>query len=143
MAILHPYESLGYHCNLTVRAFVGAVEKHLKGSGVTPAQYVALAQLVAAGALTQTELVGRLSISRATGVRLVDRMERDGWVVRQRSGKDDRVKVVVPTAQAQHIWDRISEAGRVVVDRAYRGIEPSEIEEAKRILEKVRGNLEE
>jgi len=141
MAILHPFESLGYHCNLTVKAFVGAVEKELKGTGVSPAQYVALAQLIASGSLSQAELVSRLSITRATGVRLVDRMERDGWVVRQRDPADDRVKLVEPTKRAAKIWDRISHAGRTVVDQAYSGICPEEIETVKRVLEKVRENL--
>ena len=142
MAVLHPYESLGYHCNLTVKAFVSAVEKELKGSGVSPAQYVALAQLIAAGPLSQAELVGRLSITRATGVRLVDRMERDGWVVRHRDRSDERVKLVVPTPRAAEVWEGISGAGRTVVDRAYQGIGPEEVETAKRIMERVRDNLE-
>jgi MarR family transcriptional regulator for hemolysin len=141
VAILHPYESLGYHCNLTVKSFVSAVEKELKGSGVSPAQYVALAQLIASGPLSQADLVGRLSITRATGVRLVDRMERDGWVVRHRDHADERVKLVVPTDRAAEVWERISGAGRTVVDRAYRGVCREEVESAKRTMEKVRENL--
>lgn len=141
MAVFHPYESVGYHCNLTAKAFVGAVEKELRGSGVSPAQYVALAELIASGPLSQSELVRRLFITRATGVRLVDRMERDGWVVRQRHPSDDRVKLVAPTDRAVNIWERISPAGRTVVHRAYRGVYPAEIEAAKRTLEKVRNNL--
>jgi MarR family transcriptional regulator for hemolysin len=138
---LDPYESLGFHCNLTRKAFLEAVERQLRGSGVRPAQYVALAELIASGPLSQSELVGRMTITRATGVRLVDRMERDGWVVRQRDPEDDRVRLVVPTARAEQIWERISRAGRTVVDLAYRGICPQEIESAKRVLEKVRENL--
>jgi MarR family transcriptional regulator for hemolysin len=141
LAVLHPYESLGYHCNLTAKAFVRAVEVELKGSGVSPAQYVALAQLIAAGPMSQAELVDRLAITGATGVRLVDRMERDGWVVRHHDRADERVKLVVPTDQATQIWERIAGAGRSVVDRAYQGIGPEEVETAKRIMEKVRENL--
>jgi MarR family transcriptional regulator for hemolysin len=97
--------------------------------------------LIASGPLSQAELVGRLFITRATGVRLVDRMERDGWVVRHRDESDERVKRVVPTHRAGEVWERISGAGRTVVDQAYRGIGPEEVETAKRIMEKVRGNL--
>lgn len=141
MLILDPRESLGFHCNLTLKAFLHAVEIELKGSGVTQAQYVALAQLIASGPLSQSKLVDRLTITRATGVRLVDRMERDGWVARQRDPKDDRVKLVVPTEQAFKIWERISSAGRKVVDRAYQGISVEEVETTKRLLKKVRDNL--
>jgi MarR family transcriptional regulator, transcriptional regulator for hemolysin len=141
MPHLDPYESLGFHCGLTFKAFISSVEKKLKGTGVSPAQFLALAHLVALGPLSQSELVDRLSITKATGVRLVDRMERDGWVVRQANPKDGRVKRVVPTKRAIEVWDKVSQAGRSVLDQAYRGVHTSEIETVKRILERIRRNL--
>jgi DNA-binding MarR family transcriptional regulator len=141
VAVFHPNESLGHHCNLTRKAFASAVEQELKGSGMSPAQYLALAQLIASGSMSQSELVGRLYITRATGARLVDRMERDGWVVRRRDPKDDRVKLVVPTERAAQVWERLSHVGRTVVDRAHRGIDPEELEMAKTIMARVRANL--
>lgn len=141
MPRLDPYESLGFHCALTLRAFVSSVEGRLKGTGVSRAQFLALAHLTALGPLTQSELVDRLSITAATGVRLVDRMVRDGWVVRQTDPKDGRVKRVVPTEQAVAVWEKVSQTGREVLDQAYRGIHPSEIETVKRVLERIRKNL--
>jgi MarR family transcriptional regulator for hemolysin len=137
----NPNESMGYHCNLTVRAFLGAWEGKLKGTGVSQAQLVALAQLVGSEPLSQTELVKRLSITAATGVRLVDRMERDGWVTRQPDPSDGRVKLVVPTQCAVDLWEKLSRAGRKVLDQAYRGISSEELESVKRILAKIRNNL--
>jgi len=142
MPRLDPHESLGFHCGLTFKSFISSVEAKLKGTGVSPAQFLALAHLVALGPLSQSELVDRLSITKATGVRLVDRMVRDGWVVRRADASDGRVKRVVPTEQALKVWDRISQGGREVLDQAYRGIHPSEIETVKRVLERVRRNLE-
>ncbi len=138
---LDPHESLGFHCGLTFKAFMSSVEGRLKGTGVSPAQFLALAHLVALGPLSQSELVDRLSITKATGVRLIDRMERDGWVMRQADATDGRVKRVVPTRKAMEIWEKVSQAGREVLDQAYRGVHPSEIETVKRILERVRRNL--
>ncbi len=141
MPRLDPNESLGFHCNLTVKAFLGAWEGKLKGTGVSRAALVALAQLIGSGPLSQSELVGRLSITAATGVRLVDRMERDGWVMRQPDPRDGRVKLVAPSKRAIAVWEKISRTGREVLDQAYQGIAPAEIETVKRILEKVRKNL--
>lgn len=139
-----PNESLGFHCNLTVKSFLSAWERKLRKMdvNVSPAQLVALAQLLASGPLSQTELVDRLSIKAATGVRLVDRMERDGWVVRKSDAKDGRVKLVVPTKHVMEFWEKISKTGRSVLERAYRGVTPAELETVKRILERVRNNLE-
>jgi DNA-binding MarR family transcriptional regulator len=68
-------------------------------------------------------------------------MERDGWVVRQRDPKDDRVKLVVPTERAAQIWEKFSHVGRTVVDRAHRGIPSEDLEMAKQVMAKVRNNL--
>lgn len=141
MQRLDPYESLGFHCNLTVKAFFGVLDEKLKGLGVSPAQHVALAHLIALGPLSQSELADRLAITAATGVRLIDRMERDGWVKRQPDPMDARIKRVVPTEQAIEVWEKISNAGRAVLDKAYRGVHPAEIETVKRVLEKIRRNL--
>lgn len=55
--------------------------------------------------------------------------------------KDGRVKLVVPTKQATEAWEKISRAGRALLDQAYKGVHPAEIETVKRVLEKVRKNL--
>ena len=136
-----PYESLGFHGALTGRAFLGALEKKLKGTGVSPVQFVALGQLIALGPMTQTQVTGILSVTPATGVRLVDRMERDGWVIRQAYPGDGRAKRLVPTEKATKIWGKVSHFGRELLNEAYQGIHPSEIETVKRVLDQVRRNL--
>ena len=137
-----PYECLGLHCSLTHRAFTAIFEKKLKGTGVSPAQFSALAYLMALGPLTLSELAERLSITAPSAVRLIDRMERDKWVVRQNAPHDGRVKRVIPTGQARRTWDEISlTAGREVIDQAYQGVHPAELETVKRVLSRVRQNL--
>ena len=141
MPRLDPHESLGFHCSLTVKAFMSALERKLKGMGVSKAQFLALEHLIASGPLSQSELVERLSITPATGVRLVDRMERDGWVIRRPRPGDGRVKLVVPTKLITELWPEVSRAGRELLDQAYRGIRPAEINTVKRVLKTVRRNL--
>ena len=141
MPRLDPHESLGFHCNLTFKAFVGALRDKLKGTGVSQAQFLALAHLTALGELSQSELADRLFITPATAVRLVDRMERDGWVVRQTDSDDGRIKRLVLTEKASTAWKDVSLAGRALLDQAYSGVLPSEIETVKRVLERVRRNL--
>ncbi len=141
MPRLDPYESLGFLCNLTFKAFVSVLEHKLKGTQVSRAQFLALAHLTALGPLSQRELSSLLSIAPATAVRLVDRMERDGWVTRQLDTNDRRVKRVMATDKAAEIWEEVSQSGRATLEQAYRGIQPEEIEAVKLILERVRRNL--
>jgi MarR family transcriptional regulator, transcriptional regulator for hemolysin len=139
---LDPYESLGFQCNLTQKAFVAAMSKKFKGTGVSRAQFQALMQLVSAGGpLSMSELTSRLSITPATGAKLVDRMERDGWVVRQADPTDSRVKHVVVTGQVAKKWEKACRAARGLLREAYKGIDPADIETARRVLTRIRRNL--
>jgi MarR family transcriptional regulator, transcriptional regulator for hemolysin len=141
MKRLNPRDSLGFHCNLTVKAFMRALEKRLKGTGVSNAQFLALEQIISAGSLSVSELVDRLCITPATGVRLVDRMERDGWVTRQPSSNDGRVKRLVVTKSITKLWSEVAKSGEEILVQAYRGIRPEEIETVKRVLDAVQNNL--
>lgn len=138
---LDPNDSLGFHCNLTVKTFVASLEERLKGTGISPSQHRALAHLLALGPLALTDLVKRLGISTPTGVRLVDRMERDGWVTRELDHEDSRKKNLVPTEKAHDVWATVSIAGREMLIQAYQGIPTEEIETVKKVLSQVRKNL--
>ena len=141
MPRLDPYESLGFHCNLTFKAFVTTLEGRLKETHVSPAQFLALAHLTALGPLSQRELSNLLSITPATTVRLVDRMERDGWVTRRSDPEDGRANRIVLTEEALKVWEEVSQIARALLNQAYRGIHPAEVETVKRVLERVRRNL--
>ena len=105
-------------------------------------EYLALGHLLAVGRpLSQAELASYMSIKGATSARLVDRLVRDGWVVREADCTDGRVRILVPTPAAHEIWDRISVLAAEVLEQAYQGIDESDIESAKRTLAQVRKNL--
>ena len=139
---LDPYESIGFHCNITLKAFLGTLGNKLKGTGISPAQFLALANLTALGPLSQSELADRLAITGATTARLIDRMERDEWVRRERDPNDQRIKKVIPTEKAAEIWEEVSRTGRDLLDQAYQGINPEELETVKRVLKDIRANLD-
>jgi MarR family transcriptional regulator for hemolysin len=121
MKPLDPNESLGFYCALNLKAFMSALERKRKGTGVSKAEFLALEHLVASGSLSQTELVDRLSITGGTGARLVDRMKRDGWVKRRSDLEDGRVKRLVPTRSITEIWSEVSQSGREVLESGLPG----------------------
>jgi MarR family transcriptional regulator for hemolysin len=97
---------------------------------------------MAIGTMPQSELAAHLSTTPVTVVKLIDRMERDGWVERQLSTEDRRVKLVVPTSQAKAIWSELTVHARAIVKQAHAGISKKEIEIVKKTLSKIRKNLE-
>ena len=40
-----PYESIGFHCSLTLKAMTGELEKRLHKIGISPAQHIAVGTL--------------------------------------------------------------------------------------------------
>ena len=139
--VLRPEDSLGFHGVMTHRAIFAALEGRLKGTGVSPVQYVALGYLVSSDRRTQSDLAGVMSVSGPTCVRLVDRMERDGLVRREPGAKDGRVKMLIPTAKGVALWEQIGYAGPEVLREAYEGISAKEMDTVKDVLARVRHNL--
>ena len=142
MTIFSPQESLGFHCSITFRAFASALEKALADTGISSAQFIAISHLMAFGPMAQSELAAHLSTSPVTVVGLIDRLEREGFVKRQPSEHDRRVKLVVPTAKAKMRWSQLTKDAHKLLDYAYKGIPKEKIELVKETLEEVRRNLE-
>ncbi len=142
LKFIDPYESIGFHSNLTAKAFVKELDFKFAGTGVTSVQFRALVYLFDAGPISLSELVNFLQITKATGTRLVDRMERDELVVRRVDPDDSRIKQLVVTATAEEVYDKVYDISREVLRKAYEGINPDDIELTKRILTKIRKNLE-
>ena len=141
MSGFDPNESIGFHCSLTYRSFVRSLEDRLQGTGISPTQFIALAHLTVLGSMPQSELAGYLATSPVSVVKLIDRMERDGWVDRKPSPEDRRIKQVVPTKKAKAIWNSLTTHAEALVKQAYKGISKDEIENLKSILNKIRKNL--
>ncbi len=141
MDTVDPYESIGFHCSLTYRSFARALENRLQETGIKPSQFFALSHLMALGAIPQGELAAHLSTSAVSVVKLIDRMERDGWVERKPSSEDRRVKLVFLTPKAKSIWKDLTVHARSVIEQAHRGISEKDLAKIKRILSKIRKNL--
>ena len=141
MTTFDPYKSLGFQCELTLKAFVRNLAQRLDGTGVSPTQFRVLAHLMADGSQTQAVLCELLSISPPSGVKLIDRMERDGWVVRQADERDRRVNRIVCTDQAKEVWEEVTVHSIDLLKQAYRDLPSAEIDATINLLKAVRRNL--
>jgi MarR family transcriptional regulator for hemolysin len=134
--------SLGFYGGKANRAILAGLERQLKPFGMSPVQYLALGQIFAGDATSPSDLADTLSITRATAVRLIDRLERDGLVTREPDPNDGRVKILRPTEKAEALWGQVSDIGPRNLEKAYQGMDPADIEKAKRILMQVCANLQ-
>ena len=74
--------SVGYWVFATAHALACAMNEELAAHGITSRQWEVLACISHDGELSQSELAERMHIEAPTLVGVLDRMERDGWIVR-------------------------------------------------------------
>ncbi len=134
--------SLGFYGALVGKASLAAIAGELKGRKMSAVAYLALGHLVALGPMSISELAESLVVRGPTVVRLVDRMERDGWVTRETDLADARRKLLALTPKARAIWEEVSDAGPRVRKTGGQNIDPSDLETAKRVLRRYAENLE-
>jgi MarR family transcriptional regulator for hemolysin len=127
---------------LTHKASMAALERKLKGTGLSPVQYLALGFLMSPEPMIQSDLAESLSITVPTCVRLIDRLERDGFVTRQADPRDARMKLLRPTAKGAELWQEIGHLGPELLAEAYDGVSVEEIDTVKRVLTSVRQNYD-
>src|ERR1700755_1207342 len=96
--------SIGYWICMASRAYERAMHQELVPAGITHRQCQGLFWLAHDGPLSQVALADPMSIEPPPLVRILDRMERDGLLVRETSENDRRVKRIRLLPRAKPVW---------------------------------------
>ncbi len=122
------------------RSLTAVVEPH----GITMQQYNVLRILRGAGERgLPTLAVGERMIERTPGVtRLLDRLEKDGLVLRTRCAEDRRRVYARITSEGLAILERIDGPLAETEDRVFRGFDADALHDLVHLLERVRSELE-
>jgi DNA-binding MarR family transcriptional regulator len=133
-------ETLPFEIGETAHALRKAFDRLAVGLGVTRAQWKVLFKLTRAPGLRQVELADLLELEPITLCRIVDRLEEAGLVERVRDPDDRRAWRLHVTASAQPLVAKLQGIGAELVDRAFDGIDPKDIETTRRVLAQAREN---
>jgi MarR family transcriptional regulator for hemolysin len=109
--------------------------------GITFRQAEVLALLAMEGTMSQSEVADRMGVEAPTLAGIVSRMEAAGWIVRDTINADRRKKYLRPTAKVAPIWSQVMERAQSIRSLIARDIAPERIEELKKTLEQIQGNL--
>lgn len=134
-------ETLPFEIGETAHALRKGFDRFAVGLGVTRAQWKVLFKLTRTPGLRQVELADLLDIEPITLCRIVDRLEEAGLVERTRDPADRRAWRLTVTAQAQPLIHKLQAVGAKLVDEAFAGIDPEQIEIARQVLARVRENV--
>ena len=114
--------------------------RNSKSPRVTRAQWKVLFKLTRMPGLRQVELADMLDLEPITLCRIIDRLEEAGLVERSRDPEDRRAWRLHVTAEAQPLVAKLQSVGDQLVDQAFAGIDPKDIEVTRQVLARIRDN---
>ncbi len=134
-------KTIGYWVLSTANLLERAANEELAPHGITYRQVQVLGTLACLGEMSQTDLAERIQVAPSTIVRIVDRMERDGWVERIPSPSDRRVKLLRTTEKVEPVWKTIQEVGAQIRERTTKGLSERQVAQLMKSLELMCANL--
>ena len=133
-------ETLPFEIGETAHALRKAFDRRAFGLGVTRAQWKVLFRLERQPGMRQIELADMLDIEPITLSRIIDRLEEGGLVERVADPADRRAWRLHVTALAQPLIEKLRAVADKMTAEAFAGIDPQDIEIARRVLARARDN---
>lgn len=137
------HEQFGRAIGDVARAWRSKVNERLKPLGLSEAKWITLLYLSRCEeGIIQIELAKRIGIEGPTLVRLLDRLEADGWVKRKMSKIDRRSNIVVLGRKAQPVLKEIRGIVRELREESLSGLSERDIATTLKVLQRVRERIE-
>jgi MarR family transcriptional regulator, transcriptional regulator for hemolysin len=138
---LKPLRSFGFLLKDVSRLYVQRFEERAAVLGLTLPQCKALVHLAKREGISQTQLCESADIDPMTLVRILDRMESDGWLERRNDPADRRARRLYLKAKGKPLVDDIWHLVDLTRGEAFAGIPRQETERLIALLETVRNNI--
>lgn len=105
--------------------------------GVTRSQCVAMYYIDLAKSIGQKELAKKMNIRESTMTGLLDRMQRDGLIVRKLDNEDMRKKTISLSKKGDEKLDEIFHVAKEFINQAVRKVNEEDIEIYKKVLDSM------
>ena len=126
----------------SAKIMMEAFNKRLVPLGVTRVQWIALYYLGKCDGMHQKELGEKIDIKEATVARLIDRMERDNLVMRQKDLKDRRITNVMLTDKGKRLRRELLPEGVEMSQIFAEGLSDEEIRIFNKVMDKMVENAQ-
>lgn len=123
------------------RLYAQRFEQHAAALGLTLAQCKALLRLADCEGVSQVRLADLTDLDPMTLVRILDRMESEGWLERRKDPRDRRVRCLYLTRKAKPLLDDIRGLIDITWEEAFEGIPKQKSELVMELLDTVRSNF--
>lgn len=112
------------------------------GVPLTPEQFMLIDLLWNQGEMSQQQLADQLQKDKNSVTKLVDAIERKGFVVRRQNPSDRRSNTLVLTEKAEFLKDGAKEKGISILENMLEGISEKELKAFLITLRKLNDNME-
>ena len=136
-----PRESLGYQVADLHRLFGRVFDRRVAHLELTRVQWRALKHLGHAEGVTQVELADRLDMEPIALGRVIDRLQKAGFVERRADPADRRVWRLYLLPQSARVTGPVEAVAQALRKDATAGISTDELATALSVLDRVRDNL--
>jgi MarR family transcriptional regulator for hemolysin len=124
------------------RLLVKKANELLKPHGITHAYTYFLMELYQQDGLTQSEMHKRIGIEQPTAVRTLDRMERDGLILREQNPTDRRALFIKLTDKGKRYKETILDCAKELNAFALRGFTDNDKALFKQLIKRLNSNLD-
>lgn len=132
---------IGFLIADVARLMRASFDRRVRRIGLTRSQWLVLSRLHRHPGISQSELAEMLEVERATAGRMVDRLERRGWLVRRADPADRRINRLYLTAEAEGVQAEMGLIAEQLLDDAMAGLEEGEREALTDMMERVKATL--
>ena len=108
---------------------------------LTPEQFLLIDLLWNQGPMSQQKLADQMQKDKNSVTKLVDAIERKGFVVRQQNASDRRSNILVLTEKAQQLKDGAKKKGMSILAEMLDGISEEELRAVLVTLRKLNCNM--
>lgn len=133
---------IGYLINDVARLMRAAFDRRVRQIGLTRPQWQVLSRLHRHPGISQSELAEMLEMERATAGRMLDRLERSGWVIRSADPTDRRINRLNLTAEAEGVQAEMGRIAETFLDDTLAGLEAGERAALTGMMERVKAQLQ-
>ncbi len=131
----------GFLLNDVARLMRRQFDRRARDIDMTRAQSAVLCRLRKNEGINQVTLADILDIEPITLARLVDKLEKAGWVERRPDAKDRRMHRLYLLPAAQSIFEKIRPIGQATRKEAFASIAVEDQRQFMETLQKIKSNL--
>jgi len=141
MPKIDPRESLGYLVADLSRLFGRVFDRRVAHLDLTRAQWRALKRLAHTEGVTQVELADQLDMEPIAVGRVIDRLQKAGFVERRADPADRRVWRLYLLPQSAQVTGEVEAVAHVLRKEAMAGISAADLATTLSVLDRVREHL--